>query len=357
MTSVSSGEAIRLSAVIPNFNHGAYVADAVRAIAEQTPPPDEIIVVDDASTDDSLAVLERLAASCPRLRVVALDRNGGAIHALNRGLREARGDYVYFGAADDLTKPGLFKATLDMAARHPEAAFASAEAEIMDMDTGSVGRRPPVRPSHHARHFTPHEVAGIFQRIDNWILTGTAVIRRDLFLEAGGFDHRLGPLADGYALRRLAFVHGCCFVPLSGLVWQVRASGLSRSQAAAPEAGLKMLDTALGMMRADSAFPPWYPPLFERRFRFAVSYLAAQAKPMNRSVLTRVGARGPAGRAVLAGAATIGGPLGKIAALAWLSLRERPTSFAGLISTWFSRTRPQAGGEPTQGRQARDMAS
>ena len=125
-TSTSAADRAGLSVVIPNFNHAAHLTDAVRAVAEQNPAPAEIIVVDDASTDDSLAVLERLGRVYSQLRVVALQSNGGAIRALNRGLQEAREPYVYFGAADDLTKPGLFRATLELLERYPDAAFASA---------------------------------------------------------------------------------------------------------------------------------------------------------------------------------------------------------------------------------------
>lgn len=84
---------LRLSAVIPNFNHGSVIGEAIRAISEQEPTADEIIVVDDGSTDNSLEVLQCLCREFPRLRVIHLEENQGAIHALNRGLQEARGRY------------------------------------------------------------------------------------------------------------------------------------------------------------------------------------------------------------------------------------------------------------------------
>ena len=102
---VPDNGSIRLSAVVPNFNHGAVVGEAIRAIAQQVPCADEIIVVDDASTDNSVEVLERLRLNHPALRIIRLEFNRGAIFALNRGLQEARGRYIYFGAADDSDAP------------------------------------------------------------------------------------------------------------------------------------------------------------------------------------------------------------------------------------------------------------
>ena len=64
-----------LSAVIPNFNHGSVIGEAIRAIAEQEPAADEIIVVDDGSTDNSIEILQRLCREFPRLRVIRLEEN------------------------------------------------------------------------------------------------------------------------------------------------------------------------------------------------------------------------------------------------------------------------------------------
>ena len=89
-------------------------------------------------------------------------------------------------------------------------------------------------------------------------------------------------------------------------------------------------------MRADPDFPSWYPEIFERRWRFAIGRIAASARPMNRDMLTRLTGTS-LGRAIMTGAATVGGPIGRIAALAWLTLLFRPTSIVGLIRTGLSR--------------------
>ncbi|MGY3605910.1 MULTISPECIES: glycosyltransferase family 2 protein [unclassified Bradyrhizobium] len=339
---LSAGQGLSgLSAVVPNFNHGAVIGEAIAALAKQTPCPDEIIVVDDGSTDNSIAVLEELRLAYPTLRVVQFDRNRGAIPAMNRGLQEARGRYVYFGAADDVTRPGLFAAMLAELEHHPQAAFASCEATILDLDTGRIASRPPVRPSYEAMFLDSAQVAKVLRRIDNWILTGTAVVRRDLIVAAGGFDAILGAFADGFAFRRLSLQYGCCFVPRDGVVWKTSSSGLSRSSVADPDAAMLTLERALGRMRADPVFPHWYPAVFERRWRFAIGRLACEARPINQAVLMRL-AKGAIGRAVLMSAVSVDGRAGRLAALAWLTLQERPTSLPGLLRTRLSRSRGAA---------------
>lgn len=330
---------IRLSVVISNYNHGALIGEAISAFAKQRPAPDEIIVVDDASTDDSLARLTQFAREYPSLRVIPLDQNGGAIGALNHGLRAARGMYVIFGAADDLTHPGLFAATLGALQRHPSAAFACTEALVVEV-SGHEGaqHRPPVLPSFEEAFFPPAKVSELLSRMDNWILVGTAVVRRDVILEAGGFDPALRSFADGLLFRQLALRHGFCFVPHIGMTWQVSASGYSRSEAADLSRSFEVMEQAIKRMRTDPAFPAWYPQVFERRWRFGLGRLAAAAQPMNKLTLLQL-SRGWLGRSVLRLAALSGGPIGRNLALAWFLLQERPTSLWGIIRTWQFRRR------------------
>ncbi|UTD28384.1 hypothetical protein DB459_17255 [Bradyrhizobium sp. WD16] len=329
---LSASAPIRLSVVVPNYNHGALIGNAIRAFASQNRPPDEIVIVDDASTDDSRDRLQRLSRELPSLRVIFLPENQGAIAALNHGLRSARGHYVNFGAADDVTHPGLFEAMLGALERHPAAAFACCEAMTLDLNTGETGYRPPVLPSFEEAYFSPYGAAGLLRRIDNLVLSGTAVARRDAVLAAGGLDPALRAFADGFLFRQLALQHGFCFAPGVGLTWRVSASGLSRSQAADLAGSLETLQVAADRMHADPSFPRWYPELFERRWRFAVARLAAKETPMNGATLDRL-ARGPIGRTILKLATRVGGAAGRFSAMAWLTLQEQPTSLTGLVQT------------------------
>ena len=90
---------MRISVVLPVFNRAPYVGEAIESVLGQTRPPDELIVVDDGSTDDTAAVVERWAR--PSLRIVRQE-NRGIGGARNSGLREVTGDLVAFIDSDDL---------------------------------------------------------------------------------------------------------------------------------------------------------------------------------------------------------------------------------------------------------------
>jgi glycosyltransferase involved in cell wall biosynthesis len=91
------------SIIVPAFNAAATVERCLRSVLDQTFPDFELIVIDDASRDDTVALVSRF--SDPRLKLLRSERNGGAAESRNRGLDIARGRLVVFVDADDWIEP------------------------------------------------------------------------------------------------------------------------------------------------------------------------------------------------------------------------------------------------------------
>jgi succinoglycan biosynthesis protein ExoO len=94
-----------VSVVMANYNGARHLAAAVRSVLGQTLDSLELIVADDASSDDSLRVIEEAAGSDPRVRVLAAATNGGPGAARNRALAAARGEFIAVFDSDDLMAP------------------------------------------------------------------------------------------------------------------------------------------------------------------------------------------------------------------------------------------------------------
>ncbi|WP_309067620.1 glycosyltransferase family 2 protein [Microbacterium sp.] len=109
-----------VSVVIPCFNYARYVEQAVHSALSQGGVAVEVIVVDDASTDDSLAVIRRLAAQDQRVRVLANEVNRGPVATFNRGLAAATGEYLVRLDADDLLTPGALQRAAAVLQNLPE---------------------------------------------------------------------------------------------------------------------------------------------------------------------------------------------------------------------------------------------
>ncbi|MBB3047315.1 glycosyltransferase involved in cell wall biosynthesis [Litorivivens lipolytica] len=111
---------IRFSIVIPAYNYGAVVERAVRSACEQAGDDFEVIVIDDGSTDDTPQVLDRITQDFLTLKVIHQD-NAGLAAVRNRGVKEARGDYLIFLDADDAFEANALAVFRAGAESHPDA--------------------------------------------------------------------------------------------------------------------------------------------------------------------------------------------------------------------------------------------
>ena len=112
---MTPGDRPCVSVITANYNGAKHLAAAVRSVLEQSLTALELIIVDDASTDDSLAVIEAAAAGDPRVRVIRQRKNAGPGAARNRALDAARGHWVAVFDSDDLMAPDRLERMVECA--------------------------------------------------------------------------------------------------------------------------------------------------------------------------------------------------------------------------------------------------
>ena len=196
-----------------NYNHAHYLPMALDAILSQSYHPKEVIVVDDASTDNSMEVLESYAAKYNIIRLIRNEKNLGAVVNVNRQLESATGDYLYIAGADDKLLPGFFEKTMNLLTRHPQAGLCSgwslrmnAHGENMGLDYLSIVSKKPV-------YFSPEQFKATICKYNNWIHSTATIYRRDALLAAGGFIPELHSYCDVFAGFVIALRHGACYIP------------------------------------------------------------------------------------------------------------------------------------------------
>lgn len=328
-----------LSAILPNFNHGRYLPRALDALLAQERLADEIIVIDDGSTDDSREIIARYAAQHPSIRPLPNEENVGVIETLTRGLNAARGTYVYFGAADDFVLPGFFASGLAALKAHPDAGMFCGEMILVDGKSGKpLGYRPPVRPRLRAGYMSPAALAQRFRHADNFLLTGAAILRRDAAIQAGGFDPSLSTFADGYLVRKVALGNGMYYAPQACLTWCIFPDSVSRTTSTDLRQARQVFGAIQARMTVDPAFPRWYWPMFARRWRFSLCRLAVHEDPVNVAILEDLAIQSGSGGAILRWALrNLGRKSAQLAILAWLWLKLRPYSLTRLAATSLAR--------------------
>lgn len=106
-----------VSVVVPCFNRATLIPRAVRSVQQQNFESLEIVLVDDGSADDTVAVVEQLQLTEPRIRLIRHERNRGEAGARNTGVKNARGKYIAFLDSDDEWLPGKLARQLDVLSR------------------------------------------------------------------------------------------------------------------------------------------------------------------------------------------------------------------------------------------------
>jgi len=119
--STKVGFVSKVAVVIPSYNHADYIGDALESVAAQTLAPEQIVVVDDGSTDRSLEVIRAFGAAHPQLQLIS-QANAGAHVALNRAIEAAgaTADYIAILNSDDLYEPARLERCVAYLEAHPE---------------------------------------------------------------------------------------------------------------------------------------------------------------------------------------------------------------------------------------------
>jgi glycosyltransferase involved in cell wall biosynthesis len=283
-----------LTAVMVNYNHGRFIPHSLGSLLAQLRPADELIVLDDASTDDSVSIIAALIAGYPNARLVRNPSNIGCVGTMNRSLELAKGDYVFFAASDDVFYPGLFRKGMEFLVAHPQAGLFSARCDVID-ENGENRRlfATPV-PGTSAGYISPQASAVQLQRNDSWFLGNTTIYRRARLMEEGGFNDELGSLADGFMSRVLALKYGACFTPDSLGGWRRQQGGMAWSQALSADHSRMFALVEREITRHGDLFPTGYFHRWQRRYRFGTQRFASQQRSATpggslRQLLARAG--------------------------------------------------------------------
>jgi glycosyltransferase involved in cell wall biosynthesis len=190
-----SHAAPRVSVVVPTRNRSHALERALRSAFAQSVRDTEVVVVDDGSTDDTAALLRRLAKAEPRLRYVSSPSSEGAAAARNRGISLARGAWVAFLDDDDEWLPHKLQRQLATAAESPDAGVVYCPYLYRD------GDRPLVPRNVWDPETPPGLPRMLFRRLV--VAVPTVLVRRDLLVAEGGFDSALPILEEWDLFVRL----------------------------------------------------------------------------------------------------------------------------------------------------------
>jgi glycosyltransferase involved in cell wall biosynthesis len=166
------------SIIIPCYNNGNYIADAIESALSQTHPSTEVIVVDDGSTDDSALTINQY-----RKQITFIQQsNSGACAARNVGLTNSTGKWVKFLDGDDILNPDCIETQIEMATRRNVVIFG--DCELINRN----GKIEPHASHHESSQLSKGNLATLHTFLNSPVLISTTLYPRSVFQQFGGFN-------------------------------------------------------------------------------------------------------------------------------------------------------------------------
>ncbi|MFA5938152.1 MAG: glycosyltransferase family 2 protein [Sinimarinibacterium sp.] len=221
-----------VSIIVPSYNQGRFIGQTLDTIFAQDYRPLEVIVVDGASTDETVDVLKAYAQRHPELRWIS-EPDRGVADAVNKGLALARGRYVGIQSSDDLYRPGAVSEAVTLFEVRPQVGLVCADAEIID-ERGNYVRLAPCRLPYTQARFLARSTV---------IHQSSAFFRLEVAQKVGGWNARYF-CADTEMWLRMSF---CTEILKVDRVW----SAWRRHEAQRDKEKIKMWE-AWGRMIAEN---------------------------------------------------------------------------------------------------------
>lgn len=216
-----------VSVVIPAKNAAAYIGETTASALVQADVT-EVIVVDDGSTDDTVAIVH--AIGDPRLRLLTNNASGVSA-ARNLGACSARGDWLVFLDADDRLRPDAVTTLLMAAKIAPHAVLVYGDYNTINSEGHTIGRRDLLKGRRKPSGNVLERLAG-----GNFIVNGgIMLVRADAFRATGGFDISLRYCEDWHCWCRLAALGEFAYVPKLLLDYRLHTANTMNAAVRTPQ--------------------------------------------------------------------------------------------------------------------------
>lgn len=192
----------KVSVIVPNYNHAPFLRQRVDSILAQTFQDFELILLDDASTDDSRSILSSYSAN-PHVTAIQFNEknSGSTFKQWNKGVRLAHGEYIWMAESDDHADPHFLERLVPVLDAKPQVVFVSCRSWRIDAHGNMTGYADSGLP-HWARYERGAEVNGREECQNGFLRTTTVcnassvLFRRSAFEQVGGADESLHMCGD-----------------------------------------------------------------------------------------------------------------------------------------------------------------
>ncbi|MBI5346641.1 MAG: glycosyltransferase [Chlamydiae bacterium] len=217
---------VTLSVILVNYNYGHYITESTNAILSQSRLPEEFIIIDDASTDNSWEIITNLTKGLSFVKIIRHKINQGVMSTVNEGIKMATKDYLFLTASDDKMLPGFIEKNLTFLLSHPNVGAVSSIPGFFNNDNPFQVEFFPMGKNEN-RVFSAKEIIDAFKYQDYWIPGHTTILKTNLAQKFGGLNEKFKHSSDWFLNTQIALTNGMGY--LSEPLAAMRIHGVSYS--------------------------------------------------------------------------------------------------------------------------------
>jgi glycosyltransferase involved in cell wall biosynthesis len=222
-----------LSIILPNYNHGHFLPLSIESVLSQSFSAFELIIVDDGSTDKSLAIIHDYLKKDKRIRLLRHAKNQGIAEAIKTGLSVARGTYLHGLSATDCHLPRFLEKSLQALFKYPEIGLCCSDSGLFDTNPSDFVNYPIIENASHRLLLPPSKIQKVFKYARFSISGCSAIMKRSAFLLHGGYRKNLHFLCDCFLNYQIALFEGAIYIPETLTVF--RTPGYSKKASMNPQ--------------------------------------------------------------------------------------------------------------------------
>lgn len=211
---------MKVSVIIPNYNHGRYLPERIESVLNQTFRDIEIIILDDSSTDNSKEIIEYYVKTFPEIISIYNNSNSGSpFNQWNKGAERASGEFIWIAESDDYAEPSFIERCVTILSENPNIGLAYCDSLIIDEEKSSrrLASADKVR-FHKTRWMSDYINDGRdeikkYLSLENTIYNASSVIfRKSKYLEAGMASQSMKYCGDWLMYIRVLLISDIAYI-------------------------------------------------------------------------------------------------------------------------------------------------
>lgn len=238
-----------LSVVMPTFKDSKYISQAIDAILTQSYEDFELIIINDASPDNTEEIVKSYMANDKRIKYWVNEKNLGVAKSLNIGCKMAKGVYIFTASSDDYINPGFFKNAMQQLLDNPKIGMCFGDVIFKSIDKSELKRTLPKYTTNAI--FSSRQMWKNQRKYNLSIPVCSAIVKKDALQKQGFFLEEVGYFCDLMAYTPIALSEGAIYIPFAGANFYLSRDEETSNRDASYREILKMGSDILTYLKKD----------------------------------------------------------------------------------------------------------